>query len=978
MQKEIASQIQKLLNNGIIRPSISPYSSPVWIVPKKADASGKKKFRMVIDYRKLNENTIEDKYPLPRIDEILDNLGRCTYFTTLDLAQGFHQIEMHPDSIEKTAFTVNNGHYEYVRMPFGLRNAPSTFQRVMDNVLREHLHRICFVYMDDIVIFSKSLQEHMTHIKSIFSKLREFNLKVQLDKSEFACKSVAFLGHIITDKGIKPNPSKIEAIQKFPIPKNIKEIKSFLGLVGYYRRFISNFAKIVQPMTKCLKKGTKIETNNPEYQSAFQKCKQIITNAPVLQYPDFNKPFCLTTDASNVALGGVLSQSGKPIAFYSRTLNSAEKNYSTIEKELLSIIENCKHFRPYLFGRKFTVKTDHNPLVWLSKLKEPNSRLTRWRLKLEEYDFDVIYKKGLENKVADALSRIEINTKESVTLPSDDTESLYPNISENPPEISDEEIDQLLNTAEDVEINPEDMEDIIKLIDSNTLSPKPSTSRSNDSDVTQKQPLQKHCQQVQQIQTSDETAHSVSHDTEGKIIPISELPVNYSANRIIINTGEQFSYRSKSLRLHKKITTHTVIVRQNNLQEDLQKVLIELTNPEIINGIFFSTEQSEKVFINLVKEQLRPNIKIQIHKTKVEDVDEINTQRQIVQNYHDANHNGITETLEQLKSKYYWPAMRKTISNYINKCETCLSSKYERHPYKVPLQGPIITTKPFERIHIDTLIMQGHKFLTLIDHFTKYAQAYSIPDRNATTIVSKLSHYCSHHGFPKEIVCDTASEFTGEVMKDFCKIHNIILHKTTSENPNSNAPVERLHSTLVEKMKVLRDSPNSVVDKMAEIITVYNQSIHSTTGKSPFFLLYPLKRDDELIQNSHIYEQYIQDRLNEMNKLYKDVTQRTEQKLTTAIDKKNANRNETPNIQDQNVYILRRTESGKTQGKAVPAVVTRQENTKIFAENQNTGRKITANLAKIRRIRQDPLLQNNPTERYSLRSNAANPTTSNK
>lgn len=199
MKKDIEQQIQKLLDNKI-QPSISPYSAPVWIVPKKTDASAKRKFRLV-DYRKLNEKTIEDKYPLPRIDEILDNIGRCCYFT-LDLAQGFHQIEMHPDSVEKTAFTVNNGHYEYLHLPFGLKNAPSSFQRVMDNVLKEYLHQFCFVYMDGVVIISRSLQDHLVHVKAIFKKLRQFNLKVQLDKSEFLCKEVAFLGHQITPDSI--------------------------------------------------------------------------------------------------------------------------------------------------------------------------------------------------------------------------------------------------------------------------------------------------------------------------------------------------------------------------------------------------------------------------------------------------------------------------------------------------------------------------------------------------------------------------------------------------------------------------------------------------------------------------------------------------------------------------------------------------------------------------------------------------------
>ena len=281
---------------------------------------------MVIDYRKLNEKTIEDRYPLPRIDEILDNLGKCVYFTTLDLAQGFHQIEMDPKSIEKTAFSINNGHYEYLRMPFGLRNAPSTFQRVMDNILREYLHKFCFVYMDDVVIFSKSLHDHLVHLQLIFKKFRQYNLKIQLDKSEFLCKEVAFLGHVITPDGIKPNPSKIEAIQKYPIPKSTKEIKSFLGLMGYYRRFIQNFAKIVFPLTKCLKKNSKINVNDPEYVTAFEHCKQLLTNSPILTYPDFSKQFRLTTDASNIAIGGVLSQNNRPIGYYSRTLNSAERN----------------------------------------------------------------------------------------------------------------------------------------------------------------------------------------------------------------------------------------------------------------------------------------------------------------------------------------------------------------------------------------------------------------------------------------------------------------------------------------------------------------------------------------------------------------------------------------------------------------------------------------------------------------------------
>lgn len=915
MQVEIQNQIRKLLDNKIIRPSISPYGAPVWIVPKKLDASGQKKYRMVIDYRKLNEHTIADKYPLPRIDEILENLGKCTYFTTLDLAQGFHQIEMDPDSIEKTAFTVNNGHYEYLRLPFGLCNSPSTFQRMMDEILKEYLYKFAFVYMDDVVIFSKSLQDHLLHIRTIFQKFREINLKIQLDKSEFLCKEVAFLGHLITPEGIKPNPSKIEAVQKFPIPKTIKEIKSFLGLVGYYRRFISNFAKITSPMTKCLKKGSKININDPEYIESFELCKQLLTNAPILKYPDFNKPFTLTTDASNVAVGGVLSQNHRPIGYYSRTLNSAEKNYSTIEKELLAIINCSKHFRPYLFGQKFTVETDHNPLVWLSKIKEPNSRLVRWRLKLEEFDFNVVYKRGLENKVADALSRVELHVNE---------------------------IDALSTTPQISEIPILDADEIDEILGQNPLP--------TDQEIEEAGLLELY---------GEPTVHSVNENDDGKVIPISELPINNFRNRIILLKGKNYEIKLK--RPFKKYH-YSVSIEENKIEQNIKLMFKEIFRPDQTYAIFSKEDDLIKAVRDFSKLTLNNTVNIIICTKYHKDILDEEKQNDIIAEYHNESHTGINETYAKLRSQYFWPNMKDMIIKEINSCDLCLQSKYERNPYNTKLIGPLLAKKPFDTIHVDTFSFNNCKFLTIIDSFSKYAQAYFIKDCTGITILNKLRHYFSHHNYPKRVVCDEGREFCNKTVKEFFKLNKITLHFTTVNNPNSNSPIERLHSTLVEKLRILRlKTPNEIPqNQMISAILIYNQTIHSATGHTPFTLLYgPYEHDIDFDLDMTIYEEYNNRRKQEMLPFLKDVYNKTFDKERRILEKRNTTREEPPEINDETVYV-RKNKPGKTDPLYAKINITGKEGTQIKGTSIK-GRSTNTHVRKIKRVRNTPLLQaNNP------------------
>ena len=413
---EIEKQIVELIKTDVIQPSKSPYNSPLWIVPKKEDSKGNKRWRLVIDYRKLNEKTIGDAQPLPLVSDILDQLGGAKYFSILDLASGFHQIEMNLKDKQKTAFTTPHDHYEFNRMPFGLKNAPATFQRLMDLALTGLQGTELFVYLDDRVIYSRSLVEHTSKFKRLAERLRQANLTLQADKCEFLRTKVRYLGHIISADGVQPNSQKIKAVKKFPIPKTHKNVKEFSGLAGYYPKFIKDFAKIVKPLSDLTSKNSKFSWNR-QHQLAFEELRDRLCTAPILKYRDFSQPFVVSTDASGFALGAVLSQSkigeDTPVAYASLVLNKHEKNYSTTEKDMLATIFAPKTFRSYLYGRPFTLVTDHRPLVWINAMNDPTSSVMRWRERLKEFEFNIQYKADRANANADALSRNRITPEEA-------------------------------------------------------------------------------------------------------------------------------------------------------------------------------------------------------------------------------------------------------------------------------------------------------------------------------------------------------------------------------------------------------------------------------------------------------------------------------------------------------------------------------------------------------------------------------------
>lgn len=399
----ISSKIKEMLSQGIISPSSGPWAAPVILVKKKNG-----EFRFCVDYRKLNRVTVKDVYPLPRIDDTLDALGGAKWFSALDLKNGYWQIEVDSKDREKTAFVTPGGLYQFNVMPFGLCNAPATFERLMDNILRSLCWEVCLCYLDDIIIFSEDFVEHVSRIERVLDCLKHAGLTLNKKKCRFAFRELTVFGHVVSSKGISPDPEKIEPVIKFPIPKNIRHVRSFIGICSYYRRFIPDFSKIAHPLHSLLHKDCKFIWGS-EQQEAFETLKTRLTSFPILSYFDPKRETILNTDASGHGIGAVLAQTHgkdeKPIAYASRTLSEAERNYSTTERECLAVVWAITKFRPYLFGKCFTVVSDHHSLCWLSTLKGPSGRLARWALKLQEFDMIVKYKSGKKHQDADALSR---------------------------------------------------------------------------------------------------------------------------------------------------------------------------------------------------------------------------------------------------------------------------------------------------------------------------------------------------------------------------------------------------------------------------------------------------------------------------------------------------------------------------------------------------------------------------------------------
>ena len=396
-------ELRKMIDRGVVEPSNSPCVSNVVLVVKKDG-----KVRFCVDYRSQNDVTIKDAYPLPRVDECLDSLAGATWFSSMDLNSGFWQISMAPEDKQKTAFNTSLGLYQFTVMPFGLANAPSTFERLMENVLRGLQWQECLIYMDDIIVPSTTFSEGLERLERIFIRLSEANLKLKPSKCTFFQKQIQFLGHIVSENGVATDPQKVSAIIDWPVPTSAKQTRSFIGLCSYYRRFVQGFAQIARPLHKLCEKSANFHWTD-ECQISFDILKRKLSESPILAYPLPSRDFIIDTDASDKAVGAVLSQiqenTERVIAYMSKAMNKHEQQYCVTRKELLAVVVALKTFHSYLYGQKVLLRTDNAAVTWMKNLKTPTGQTARWLQQIETYNLEVTHRSGKKHSNADALSR---------------------------------------------------------------------------------------------------------------------------------------------------------------------------------------------------------------------------------------------------------------------------------------------------------------------------------------------------------------------------------------------------------------------------------------------------------------------------------------------------------------------------------------------------------------------------------------------
>ena len=841
--EEAEEYINASLKAGLIQMSTSPFSAPIHFVRKNTG-----KVRVCIDYRALNKVTIKDAHPIPNMMEALDALAGAKWFSVFDLSHGFLQCELAPVDREKTAFSVGSrGLYEYKRMPMGLVNAPATFSRLMQGCLGYANLKKWVVYLDDIMVFASTIEEMMSRLQEMMDRLFEYGLKLKPSKCALFLTSVTYLGHIISEKGVSTDPGKIETISAWQYPNSVKQVRSFLGLASFYRRFIKDFSKIAQPLYDLTKEGAKFNFTDKHMRS-FNVLKDKLVSSDVLTFPNFKKKFVLEVDASMSGFGAILSQEKKVISYASRSLRDSEKRddgYSSMKLELAALRwAITEKFRDYLLGNTCIVYTDNNPLATYKESKIGSIEM-RWISQLEQFDLEMKYRPGRVNKNADALSRKESHPKD---IP-------YRGIDVTTRGIINTERKTI--NGETTSISPErqterrtsNVRDLVGQIEGRNGELQ--GGRNIGEQSSESSGIASQVEQVDRMRSRGDIVRRIEEKTCEDILSADNLIKCQEEDevlKIVKKCVENKTHDDERSREARQLLKRNLIIRDKGIY-DVQET------------------ESGKCFRWIIPQTMRLAIMKYMHDS--------------------FGHQGSFRTYELVNRRVFWIGMRQSIHIYCKACKICALSKKEI--CKVP-SGHIRVNKPLEMISMDFMTIEksksGHEHVLVItDIATKFVQAIPTKDQKANTVSRIIfNDWIVRFGIPEKLHSDRGRNFESEIIENLCSNYDIYKTRTTSYHPEGNGQCERMNRTLQNLLRTLQMEEKEYWTKhIPYLVFAYNCTPHSTTGYSPYALMFGrdpklpidmilgndnpdeinIKKYWDMVQKNHIHE--ISDKKQEKN-----------------------------------------------------------------------------------------------------------------